>query len=460
MGLLVWPVLLLWALSLIQPVLSNGDAAVYLDQVLRGELSERTVHLGYLVSAAGWLALLDGRVLLERLLERLLVEPGMPHGLSVLALHLHSVFWGMVALGVLGRLERRLSGARWGVLAGLLWLAMPPILKALTTAEVEPMAWALQLGALLLWLEGWPVLAGLVWGAAFTVTPLVVVSLPTFVCLPSSSSETSAGVAYRRLLLGLSVLPGLLLVWHGEDWLWGSRGVLNQPPGMTRLDALERRLGELSEGLGLLLLLCGWILGKKPTLEQQRLLWALGASVGLTFWLDRYRDMPAYGWTAALLALWLACGLHARMRADARERADARVRLRAWGPGLVVGSLMLLALVWSDQQVRAERRQGLAQRELWRAQARWLREQPEQARCVVGSFSASRRFLFDACGHTEPHRCMGLAPSRVLRWAELEQGAGQGLSGACVVLELPERVPPGKLASSSGGGWLYTFGSP
>lgn len=424
-AVLIWLLLWVgWGLSLVQPTFSNGDAAVYLEQLLRGEYQLRTIHAGYLRSAGVWLEGLSGLGFPAWWEGR----GGRPQEGPLLALHLHSVLWGGVAVGLLLRLERRLWGAAPVYWSPLLWLAMPPILKALTTAEVEPMAWALQLGALLAWLEGRALLAGVLWGAAFWVTPLVVVSLPVFGLL---APEGGAGRrVFFRLLLGLSLLPLLLLWLHGADWLGGPRGIWRQPEGMGRWDALERRLGELPAGLGLLLCLCGWSLARLNPPEGVKSLEAawlrtLGASTLLAFLLDRFRDMPAYGFPAALLALWLSRAV----------RVPASWRMR----GLLLG-LLLLQGVLADQKVRASRREELFQTSKWHAQAAWLRQQPEPTRCLVGSFSTTRRFLYEACAQTTERGCLGLEPARVLTWSTLERRAPTEPELRCVVLELPERT--------------------
>lgn len=397
-----WMGLMGWTLTLLRPTVSNGDAVVYLQQALEGRLDVRSVHAGYVLSLhlflRVWQELLAAlgalsgvfSPLLSGLEARPLVWslppglPALPDGLTwtspglqqawlSLGMQLHAWSWGGVAVGSLCRLCRHEeTGPGGSLLPGLLWLSCPPVLAALTTGEVESMAWGLGLLSLSCWREGQRYRAGLLWGLALTVTPLVVTFLPAYAWVPARGRGFTglAGSAwlkdgwerwqrpwrwdFRGEWLGpmlLALLP-LGLVWSfcWHDWWLGPRGVLSAPEGMGWIERLELRLGQLPPALGLSLL---WLWPAGGGLERARALQtglfrSVVACALLVFLCDRYRDMPAWGFVAALL-----------LGAVGASRLSGRLDGGAGGlrySTVWIGCLVCVQLLIADQAVRRLRR--------------------------------------------------------------------------------------------------------
>lgn len=344
-------VFLLWGLTLLRATFANGDAAAYAEAALRGTTGPYAIHTGYLLAAQVWLKLtgLFMPAVISMWPGVKLLHGVLPSSLTTaLSLNLLSLVWGGLAVMALLRLERRYLPGRLPGIAVACWLGMPGVLAALTTAEVEAMTWALSLWSLVLWLEGRSLGAPAVWGLAMTVTPAAVAMAPAFPLRPEPP---------RRELVGLFLIPllmwGMLALLSGDVILHGPRGLLTSPPRVPLREMLEFRLGQLPSALGVspffaLLGLLAAFRGDWP--EGSRLIRALLFTTLQTFLMtDRYRDIPAYGFVGALLALVAAQGWHMTLE---------QVRGRLMGGVFVagVGGALLLQLVLSDQSVRKVRR--------------------------------------------------------------------------------------------------------
>lgn len=386
--------MLLWGLTLLRGTLSNGDAVVYLAQALDGDLGQRTVHLGYLLGLSSFLG--AWQVLVLPLLTDLwsfLPDLAPPSSLTLqtaqaLGMNFFSLGWGLVGAWALMRLELELGGGETPSrvpFTALIWWSFPPILTAVTTGEVEAMMWALCLVSLWGWRVSRPLTAGLALGCALTVTPAALSVLPALWSLaPQSGLRTSPGkwvqkwphgAAWAQLTLMALVPMAFTLWWGGDDYWRGPRGLLTAPVGMTRGDALELRLGQLPAAWGL------WALFLVPGVASAVSgAWPAGRRVceallmtTLVTWavLDPFRDIPAYGISAALLALVVAQGVRTSVGSapgvsasnpgpPVPEVLDGNVsRAGLWKRGWKWGCLGVgvLQLVLADQTVRWERRQ-------------------------------------------------------------------------------------------------------
>lgn len=420
----LWALLAVWGLTLLRGTVGNGDAALYLQQVQHGSLRERSVHAGYLWTLHGFLSLWSPLVGSDGWLTWFWLDSGagaqwpalfsLPDGLMWTAhgrtqaritwgMQLFSWLWGLVGCYALVKLSagtedavtRYAQGAAPGpasfkrsgtwteaavsLLPALLWLSCPPVLKALTTGEVESMAWGLGLLSVWQWQRQQPLLGALLLGVALTVTPLMVTLLPVLLVLELRNAVDPGrhqGRLRRWGALMLTVLP-LLLVWGltGTDWFTGPRGVLSAPPGMSLVERLELRLGELPSSLGLTLLwvvpgvMALWPAQAAKSAETDRFdhhagrfslhrrrVAAILASAFFVWVLDRYRDIPAWGLTAALCMSVLSPGLVPLLKSpepvDGRRSERGRALLQPW----LVWGLILVQLVLADQSVRRTRR--------------------------------------------------------------------------------------------------------
>ncbi len=300
--LLVLAAISLGNLLLLSPVLQNGDSAVYLDQIARGDFSIRTSHIGYM--AWGWLA---------KQLIPLPLETAMN---LVCLLHASLAAWAMWMLS-------RLYGAN----KSLLWMAplfaftLPALLRSAVMSEVDTIQTAWILLSLWLYLSQRPAWAGPPFAMAMLVSPLSSLSLPLFLFLtpPASQSpvpakERSLGPWLRRVsfFAASSLLVYLpVVVAVAEDYFQGPRGVFTAPHHPFDLVAqLQRSLFfYLANGLLLLpflFLMLAELLFGASLHRHRRVAWVLLGTFGLMVLAgERFDDVPVQLPLLCVALAWL-----------------------------------------------------------------------------------------------------------------------------------------------------------
>jgi hypothetical protein len=202
-------------LWLIAPVLQNGDAAVYADQIEQHLTSIRTTHVGYIVLGIAANAV-------------------MPFGVerNVNLVNLAFAAAGGVALAAIARSLG--AGRRVAFFAPLLAFGLRPYLRGSVLGEVDVVACSLVLVALALWMRGRRVGAGLAFAASMLVTPISVLSLPMLVVTRACRQARPRSWTHHAmdvLVLAAASLalyaPVVCFFWH--DYWYGGRGLLHAP---------------------------------------------------------------------------------------------------------------------------------------------------------------------------------------------------------------------------------------
>ncbi len=162
----------------------NGDAAVYWNQAVSGDILQRTTHIGYISIA--WIAAN--------------IRPDFPESMDLL-----SVCAGALAVWRIGR-----GAPSWiGVAAAAL------VIPTAAFAEVDPIWTALVVLAattVTAWRSAWL-------AAAVCVSPTALLTVP-WLCHRARS--------VRPVLVALVTIVALIGLSRG-DWLWGPRGMLDLP---------------------------------------------------------------------------------------------------------------------------------------------------------------------------------------------------------------------------------------
>jgi hypothetical protein len=200
---------------LVHPLLQNGDAAVYNDQIDRHAISIRTTHVGYMLLGIALRAV-------------------SPLGLD-LTMNVASLAFGAAGAVALVAIARRYGASRPASLfAALLAFGIHPYLRGSVLSEVDVVACALVVLALAAWVYGRRVLAGAAFGWAMLVTPVTAPTLPIFL-LTKAGARKGLRPCLRDLrdvlVFGAASLalyaPFVLLFWH--DYWVGGRGILRAP---------------------------------------------------------------------------------------------------------------------------------------------------------------------------------------------------------------------------------------
>ncbi len=266
--------------------LSSADAAVYQQQIERGDLLSRPTHVGYYGLGAAFFRVAGAS---DRSLNQLSAVAA--------ALTLGLLFW------MAYRLARALpaAGAATAVLAthGLF------VLNALH-AEVYLVESALLLGALHLHLAGAPLRAGLALAAAALVTPSAIFVAPAFVLVRPRLRDTLWIAATSAIALVVVLAP------FAQHYLFGSRGLLSgaaadvDPVRAVRKEGMEVVLGFFGTwsfvALGILLAKGRrWL---RPLVLASGLGWALNFALGERFG-DVPVQLPLYVWLVLFAGLVL-----------------------------------------------------------------------------------------------------------------------------------------------------------
>lgn len=301
--------------------LPNGDAAVYAQQIARGDYSQRTVHLGYF--------------LLGSLLKPFSSAPS-DRALNLLNALLGA---GTVALAYLlaMALLRRQAAA---VTAGLLAATNYVLVSNAVYAEIYAAQAFFLLLALLLWLKARPVAGGASLAAAALTSPATVFALPAFPLLRPSLR------ALLRMALATAAVLIVALVPVLEDYLFGGRGLLEAATAPVDLAAALLKEGfEVAVGFSATLPLV--VVGAVEVVRRRELRpfgLAVASLGGASFLFgERFGDVPVQLPTYVLLCV--AGGLGLVRLEEALDTGAGLPRTGAWIGGLALGALFPLALL-------------------------------------------------------------------------------------------------------------------
>ncbi len=260
----------------------SGDGVVYLDQVLAGNLRERTLHVGYLFQLAVVASLLGdvGATLLSALWAMVAWI---------------AAWWGAQAL--LGpevtRQRRHLALAAPAFLAALI-----PLWEHALFPEVYGPTAAAALGAAALRLHGRPWLSALAAGVAVTMHPGALAWLPTLALMGPRPGRYGAAVL---------AFPAVLAIALYGDYVMGGRGVLAALEWPDPWRASQRAWRALVWGAPLTAALPAAALVRADV--RRRLGYPLAAGIAAAILTDWYHDVPAQLPALYLLSLAAPAGL-------------------------------------------------------------------------------------------------------------------------------------------------------
>jgi hypothetical protein len=317
--------------------LPAGDGAAYLDQVLAGQLAERTLHFGYLIQLWAF--------------ARVFGDAGAPLLSAVWAMVAAVAAWRGAAVLLRGR------GPWWlPLVAPALLLGMAPFWRHALFAEVYGPSGAALLSAAALRVGDRAVASAVLAGVAVTMHPGSLAWVPALALMGSRP---------WRYLGGSLVLPALVAAAFHGDYLLGDRGVLAElswPRPWLAAQRTWRLLAAAAPLSGALVLLSALDPVARRTVVAPGLA-GLGIAI-LTDWRD---DVPA-----ALPALYLAVLV---APSGVRLLLDGLAGQRAWvGAGVVA----LLVFGMGDATSSQDRARRIVERDV--ATIRALGELPASPR--------------------------------------------------------------------------------
>ncbi len=273
--------------SLAPDALTNGDDAVYVQQIKSLDLSKRTTHLGYYLLACPL---------------ALLAPDFSDHALNLL-----SAFFGALTIGAIFLLTKALSGSSAAAVSSGLFLATNYVFVANSVfAEVYVSQTFFLVLALMALLEGRPIAGGLAFGLSALITPSTLLAAPGLVVLrPRLGQLIRFGAAAGLLLV-------LCLSWVLDDYVFGERGLLAAAGGVADLHAAV-----MKEGKEVVLGVSAWLplllLGGYELFARRRL-----RRFGLALWViwlftflfgEKFGDVPAQLPTYAVFGVVVGVGL-------------------------------------------------------------------------------------------------------------------------------------------------------
>lgn len=263
-----------------------GDAPLYARQILSGDFSKRSVHVGYYV--LGWLFTK--------------IVPADP----TYALNLMSVLFAAVSAGVAASVAYTITGRLFAGVGAAATLVAPMVfLEQAVEAEVYVVQVCFFLLCVQMVLWDRPVLAGISFAAAFLVTPSTLLTVPFLVLLrPQRRFVMRFGLS--ALVIVMAVLAPLY-----RDFFWGSRGLLGATAASLGLGpGLTKEASELW-GFGFLLAFILFGLGAlakssacRPLLLAIGVLWLCPFLFG-----EKFTDVPVQLPLYAMLAVVAGIGL-------------------------------------------------------------------------------------------------------------------------------------------------------
>lgn len=188
--------------SLSTEAISNGDAAIYLQQMKNLNFTERPVHLGYYLLGAGFIRLLPGS--------------------DDYAINLMSCFLGALCVALVYFITFAICHKHTlAVIASLLLFTHNLFLENSIYAEVYIPQVCFLLMSVLLWLFNKPVLASLSFLLSFLITPSTILALPCFIILRPRLRPFLLFCSIFAISAAVAVFP------VHQSYFFGSRGVFN-----------------------------------------------------------------------------------------------------------------------------------------------------------------------------------------------------------------------------------------
>ena len=212
---------------LLQPLLQNGDSAVYNRQIADRFLGERTTHMGYMA-----LGMVFDRVL--------------PFSTD-LNMNLMLLVVGLLGLAAVYSSAKLLGGSRLAALATVpLALGLSAQVRGMLLSEVDVVSVSFVALSFACFLREKAFFSGLLFGYSVLVTPLSGPLLTVFVASAAVRGLANPGGVRRQVrklfVFGLGsllvYLPAVLFFF--QDYVHGPRGVLNAP--RASLSVPERAL--------------------------------------------------------------------------------------------------------------------------------------------------------------------------------------------------------------------------
>ncbi len=315
--------------SLAPNALSNGDDAVYAQQIKSFDFSHRTTHLGYYLLASP-LALL---------------APDF----SDYSLNALSALFGALTIAAVALLTQAISGSPAAAAgSGIFLLTNYVFVHNCIFAEVYISQTFFLVLSVCFWLYQRPIAGGLAFGFSTLITPSTLFAAPAFVVLrPKLGPLVRFGAAAALLL-------ALCLSWAIDDYLFGGRGLLKATGS-----AFDLKAAVLKEGLEAVVGISAWLplllLGAHRLIVRAQLR-RLGLAL-LAIWLftfvfaERFGDVPVQLPTYALLGAVVGLGLERLTswlrQAETGRRRYARVALFTGAAAVPVG-LAAAARPFSD----------------------------------------------------------------------------------------------------------------
>jgi hypothetical protein len=199
----------------VEPLLQNGDSAVYNEQIEHHVLADRTPHIGYMTLGVIFRTLLPGST--DSAMNAMTVLLGVA---GLLAVYFTSY-----------RLSRSVIAS---LIATATVLSIKAYLRGMLLSEVDVPLAAFVSIAFAFWIAARPIAAGLVFGFAMLISPLASLALPAFLISPGVSTDGEPvgprrWFAFQSLVRfaaasSLVYLPVVLANSH--EYLFAHRGVL------------------------------------------------------------------------------------------------------------------------------------------------------------------------------------------------------------------------------------------
>jgi hypothetical protein len=311
--------------ALVQPVVQNGDAAVYTEQVQNRVLDERTIHIGYVLLGIVFHKLLPLQI--DRAMNFMALAVGLA---------------GAAALYGAGRV----LGSWWAGVGGvLLLLCSGSYVRGMVMSEVDILSAGLVMVSYALYVGRLTIVAGLVFGAAMLATPVSASMLPLFVFTFRIDGQAFCGTIRRQFLrvlpFGLVALAVYLpvVLWHWNNYVYGGRSLTTS--STIPFDAMKqvaRGAHFFMTNSGVLIAL--YATGIVSALTDKRL-WRLDQpAIGLvlsviltTFAADRTADVPVHLPSLAVLSLLTALFLYRVSRVTSTVWVVPVTAFALMGPG-------------------------------------------------------------------------------------------------------------------------------
>lgn len=188
--------------SLSTEALSNGDAAIYLQQMKNLDFTDRPVHLGYCLLGAGFIRLLPG---------------SDDHAINLMNCFLGALSIMLVYFITFTICHKHIPA----VASSLLLLTHDMFLENSIYAEVYTPQVCFLLLSILLWLLNKPILAGLSFLLSFLITPSAILALPCFFILRPRLRPILLFCAIFSISAAVTIFP------VRQSYFFGSRGLFS-----------------------------------------------------------------------------------------------------------------------------------------------------------------------------------------------------------------------------------------